>query len=106
MRALAQIARYKSDAQWQKALDLIAEQADPVLWSGEVDDLLFRDKSKKEAIEFQLKLKFQEIGILKSTGAGHRDKAQSLADLADRFLAANADTFFMELNDLRANLDV
>ncbi len=37
MRALAQIARYKTDAQWQKALDLIAEQADPELWSGEAE---------------------------------------------------------------------
>lgn len=105
MRALAQIARYKSDQQWQQALDLIDDQADPVLWSGEVDDVLLRDKSKKEAIEFQLKLKFQEIGILKSTGAEHRDKTQKLAALTDRFLAAHADTFFMELNDLRAQLE-
>ena len=105
MRALAEIARYKNDKQWQPALDLINDQADPVLWSGEADDLLLRDKSKKEAIEFQLKLKFQEIGILKSTGAEFRDKAAQLAALTDRFTAAHTDTYFMELNSLRAQLE-
>lgn len=105
MRTLAEIARYKSNNQWQQALDLIGEQTDPVLWSGETDDLLLRDRSKKEAIEFQLKLKFQEIGILKSTGAEYRDKAANLAALTKRFLAAHPDTFFMELNDLSAQLD-
>ncbi len=106
MRALAEIARYKSNNQWQQALDLIGEHTDAVLWSGDDEDVLLRDKSKKEAIEFQLKLKFQEIGILKSTGAEHRQKAQQLAALTDRFLAAHADTFFMELHNLRAQLDV
>lgn len=106
IRSLAEIARYKRDNQWQQALDLINEQTDPVLWSGEVDDVLLGDKSKKEAIEFQLKLKFQEIGILKGTGAEHRDKEKQLAAMMDRFLAVNADTFFMELNDLRTRLEL
>lgn len=105
MRALAEIARYKSNNQWQQALDLIGEHSDPVLWSGDEDDVLLRDKSKREAIEFQLKLKFQEIGVLKSTGAEYRQKAQQLAAFTDRFLAAHADTFFMELSNLRAQLD-
>jgi hypothetical protein len=104
LQALGELFDARKHFQWEKALGIISENRDQPLWKAMKEGTVFSDKSKKEALEFQLKLRFHEIEVLKATGKKTDNMPQELIACIEKFAAAFPDMFFYELENMKTRL--
>lgn len=102
MQALITLVSYKNAGQWEKALDFIRQNTDTAFWDDiGNNNLELKDKEQKESVAFQLKLRFHEVEILKKADKKYLEKAAHLSLILDKFLKANPDSYFMELEEMK-----
>lgn len=103
-RIIATLMKSKSALHWDKALLIIQENRDDMLWHAMNKEPFPSEENKLEAMEFLIRLRFHELDILKSQGNNIVEENKQLQDIISKFTALHPENFYFELEGMKQKL--
>jgi|GEM_PF-1956116 len=103
-RIIATLMKSKTAMHWDKALLFINENRDEMLWHSMQENPFPKDENKLEAMEFLIKLRFQELDILKTKGENVSEQQQRLKSIIEQFTAIHPENYYFELEGMKSKL--
>lgn len=103
-RIIATLMKSKSALHWDKALLLIQENREDLLWHAMNQEPFPSDENKIEVMEFLIRLRFHELDILKIKGKEIDDEKNKLQNIISKFTALHPENFYFELEGMKQKL--